>query len=69
MNLQPELPLNALMRNVTPLVIVAPDGVIWLAAQSQAAFDAGEQDYRPAIPGEGAGGVRPGARPVAGQWI
>ena len=29
-----------------PLATSAPDGTKWLAAQSQAAFDAGEQDFR-----------------------
>ena len=39
------LPLDA-RRELTPLMGFAPDGIQWLAAQSQAAFDAGEQDFR-----------------------
>jgi membrane-bound lytic murein transglycosylase D len=39
------LPLDA-RRELTPLMSFAPDGIQWLAAQSQAAFDAGEQDFR-----------------------
>jgi membrane-bound lytic murein transglycosylase D len=39
------LPLDA-RRGLTPLMSFAPDGIQWLAAQSQAAFDAGEQDFR-----------------------
>jgi len=27
-------------------VVFAPDGIEWLAAKSQAAFDAGEEDFR-----------------------
>ena len=42
----PPLPINAQGRRVLPLVISAPDGPKWLAAQTQASFDAGEQDFR-----------------------
>jgi membrane-bound lytic murein transglycosylase D len=42
----PPLPINALGKYVLPLVISAPDGPKWLAAQTQASFDAGEQDFR-----------------------
>src|SRR5712671_3273783 len=40
------LPLAAIRGKITPLVVFAPDGIEWLAAQSQAAFDAGEEDFR-----------------------
>jgi peptidoglycan lytic transglycosylase D len=42
----PELPINAQLKFVLPLCTSAPDGPKWLAAQSQAAFDAGERDFR-----------------------
>jgi membrane-bound lytic murein transglycosylase D len=42
----PSLPLNAQHKILTPLVLRPPDGAEWLAARSQAAFDAGEQDFR-----------------------
>src|ERR1700682_6086503 len=42
----PQLPVNAQGKYVLPLVISAPDGTKWLAVQTQAAFDAGEQDFR-----------------------
>src|ERR1700693_228232 len=42
----PSLPINAQHKVVTPLAIQAPvDGPEQLAARSQAAFDAGEQDF------------------------
>lgn len=40
------LPLNARAGRAMPLVVFAPDGMERLAAQSRAAFDAGEQDFR-----------------------
>ena len=42
------LPLDARRgsKALTPLLVFPPNGVEWLAAQSQAAFDAGEQDFR-----------------------
>src|SRR5467141_4073194 len=40
------LPLGTIRGKTTPLVVFAPDGIEWLAARSQAAFDAGEQDFR-----------------------
>ena len=40
------LPLNAQNKKLMPLVIQAPDGALQLAAESQAAFDAGEQDFK-----------------------
>ena len=40
------LPLNAQNKKLMPLVIQAPDGTLQLAAESQAAFDAGEQDFK-----------------------
>jgi len=43
---QPPLPLNAQHKILTPLVTQAPDGPDRLAAESQAAFDAGEQDFQ-----------------------
>jgi membrane-bound lytic murein transglycosylase D len=42
----PELPVNAQLRYIVPLGTRAPDGPKWLAAQSHASFDAGEQDFR-----------------------
>jgi membrane-bound lytic murein transglycosylase D len=42
----PPLPINAQHKVLKPLVIQAPNGPEQLAAQSQAAFDAGEQDFR-----------------------
>jgi membrane-bound lytic murein transglycosylase D len=42
----PPLPLDARRGHLTPLVVFAPDGIQWLAAQSRAVFDAGEQDFR-----------------------
>ncbi len=42
----PPLPIDAELKVTTPLSIVAPSGATLLAAQSQAAFDAGEQDFR-----------------------
>ena len=32
--------------SATPLISAAPDGTEWLVSHSQAAFDAGEQDFR-----------------------
>jgi membrane-bound lytic murein transglycosylase D len=42
------LPLDARRgsKALTPLLVFPPNGVEWLAAQSQAAFDAGEQDFK-----------------------
>ena len=40
------LPLDARRGRGTPLMVFEPDGIQWLAAQSQAVFDAGEQDFR-----------------------
>ena len=42
----PELPINAKLRYIVPLGTMASDGPKYLAAQSQASFDAGEQDFR-----------------------
>ena len=42
----PALPINAQHKFVTPLVIQSPDAVEHLVANSQAAFDAGEQDFQ-----------------------
>ena len=42
----PALPLNAQHKVLTPLSIQRPDGPEQLAADSQAAFDAGEQDFQ-----------------------
>src|ERR1700686_4464694 len=42
----PKLPINSQLKYVPPLSSMAPDGPKWLAVQSQAAFDAGEQDFR-----------------------
>jgi membrane-bound lytic murein transglycosylase D len=43
---QTSLPLTVRRRAMTPLMAFPPNGIEWLAAQSQAAFDAGEQDFR-----------------------
>ena len=40
------LPLDPRRERVTPLMIYAPNGIQWLAARTQAVFDAGEQDFR-----------------------
>src|SRR5882672_3193399 len=40
------LPLDARRANIAPLIVFKPDGIAWLTAQSQAAFDAGEEDFR-----------------------
>jgi membrane-bound lytic murein transglycosylase D len=40
------LPLEASRGQITPLVVFPPDGIEWLAAQSQAAFGAGEEDFQ-----------------------
>src|SRR6266853_547412 len=40
------LPLDPRRGRIRPLVAFAPNGIDWLAPQSQAAFDAGEQDFR-----------------------
>ena len=42
----PELPINAQLKYALPLASSAPDGTKRLAAQSQAAFEAGERDFR-----------------------
>ncbi|HEV7966636.1 MAG TPA: LysM peptidoglycan-binding domain-containing protein [Candidatus Acidoferrales bacterium] len=42
----PSLPLNAQHKYIPPLVIQVPYGDQQIAAESQAAFDAGEQDFR-----------------------
>jgi membrane-bound lytic murein transglycosylase D len=41
----PPLPLNPSRGRLRPLSAYAPDGIEWLAARSQAAFDAGEKDF------------------------
>lgn len=41
----PDLALNAQRKSILTLSLKAPDGAQWLAANSQAAFDAGEQDF------------------------
>jgi membrane-bound lytic murein transglycosylase D len=46
----PWLPLDLRRGKVTALVVHAPDGIPWLAAQSQALFNAGEQDFRAGRP-------------------
>jgi len=43
---QVSLPLDARRGSITPLMVFAPNGIEWLVAQSKAAFDAGEQDFR-----------------------
>jgi membrane-bound lytic murein transglycosylase D len=40
------LPLDAQIKSLAPLMLQAPDGVERLAADAQAAFDSGEQDFR-----------------------
>ena len=40
------LPMNARRGSLLPLMVFPPNGVEWLASQSQAAFNAGEQDFR-----------------------
>jgi membrane-bound lytic murein transglycosylase D len=42
----PSLPLNAQHKFLMPLALQAPDGAERLAAESQAAFEAGEQDFQ-----------------------
>jgi membrane-bound lytic murein transglycosylase D len=42
----PQLPLDPSRGRLRPLSAYAPDGIEWLAARSQTAFDAGNQDYR-----------------------
>jgi membrane-bound lytic murein transglycosylase D len=42
----PPLPLNAQHKFLMPLVTQAPDGAERLAAESQAAFEAGEEDFQ-----------------------
>jgi membrane-bound lytic murein transglycosylase D len=42
----PQLPLGPSRGRLRPLNAYAPDGIEWLAARSQAAFAAGEQDFR-----------------------
>jgi membrane-bound lytic murein transglycosylase D len=42
----PELPIKPRPGTEVALRIMAPDGVNWLVKQTQAAFEAGEQDYR-----------------------
>lgn len=42
----PALPVNAQQKTVRPLVVDTPHGPEALAAQSQAAFEAGEQDFQ-----------------------
>jgi len=41
-----ELPINAQRRSIPTLSLPAPDGAEWIMAQSQAAFDAGEEDFQ-----------------------
>jgi membrane-bound lytic murein transglycosylase D len=43
---QPSLPINAQHKSLLPLVIQSPDRAEELAAESQAAFEAGEQDFQ-----------------------
>src|SRR6202790_5061154 len=43
---QISLPLDARRGSITPLMVFAPNGIDWLVAQSRAAFDAGELDFR-----------------------
>jgi membrane-bound lytic murein transglycosylase D len=43
---QISLPLDVRRRASTPLMAFPPNGIEWLVAQSRAAFDAGEQDFR-----------------------
>ena len=43
---QVTLPLEARRGTMTALMSFPPNGIDWLVAQSQAAFDAGEQDFR-----------------------
>jgi membrane-bound lytic murein transglycosylase D len=43
---QVSLPLTVRRGSMTPLMVFPPNGIEWLVAQSQAAFDAGEQDFR-----------------------
>ena len=43
---QISLPLDVRRRAITPLMAFPPNGIEWLVAQSRAAFDAGEQDFR-----------------------
>jgi membrane-bound lytic murein transglycosylase D len=43
---QVSLPLTARRGSITPLMVFPPNGIEWLVAQSRAAFDAGEQDFR-----------------------
>jgi peptidoglycan lytic transglycosylase D len=43
---QPALPIDARHKVLTPLELQAPNGAERLAADSQEAFDAGEQDFR-----------------------
>jgi membrane-bound lytic murein transglycosylase D len=42
----PSLPINAQHKSLLPLVIQSPDRAEELAAESQAAFEAGEQDFQ-----------------------
>ncbi len=42
----PQLPVSAQQKAPTPLAVQPADGVERLATESQAAFDAGEQDYK-----------------------
>jgi membrane-bound lytic murein transglycosylase D len=44
--LSQQLPINSQHRSVVSLGLMAPNGPQFLATQSQAAFDAGEQDFR-----------------------
>ena len=41
-----ELPINAQHRYIPSLGLKAPDGTEWIMAQSQAAFDAGQEDFQ-----------------------
>jgi membrane-bound lytic murein transglycosylase D len=43
---QVSLPLTARRGSIPPLMVFPPNGIEWLVAQSRAAFDAGEQDFR-----------------------
>src|SRR5258708_37597555 len=54
------LPLATIRGKTTPLVVFAPDGIEWLAAKSQAAFDAGGEDFRAGRVDNGPEGFAPG---------
>lgn len=41
-----DLPINAQHKSIPTLTLIAPEGAEWVMAQSQAAFDAGEEDFQ-----------------------